>query len=324
MSIALLGLPMYLLRRGMRQLAFSWHVNRQEGFNSSRNLLADLVKSGRARRMASCDAYYPPIAQCGGDGTDNAPEQRTARFGLILFPGALVDASSYSHVSSLLSDMGILVVVINLEPHRLVLTTIDYPLREVTLRAMCDAMLSTDLGVWTVNDWAVGGHSLGGALAIAAIANELHTTVKKVVLWGILTYPSPIVYPCMPLREVDGVDALVVNGSEDGIVCGMDGSRGEKMAEKSIRFEASMPPKCNAMSSSISDPIPGKNPRGRTLYVTIEGANHSGFAHYGPQTYPVRDGTRTITLQEQQRIAAEVTADFLLGGSGGGSGLKVD
>jgi hypothetical protein len=40
--------------------------------------------------------------------------------------------------------------------------------------------------------------------------------------------------------------------------------------------------------------------------------------------YPVLDGTRTITLQEQQRITAEVTVDFLFGGSGGSSGSKVD
>ena len=32
----------------------------------------------------------------------------------------------------------------------------------------------------------------------------------------------------------------------------------------------------------------------------IEGGNHCGFAHYGPQSWPAKDAPRDITLEEQQ------------------------
>jgi len=69
-------------------------------------------------------------------------------------------------------------------------------------------------------------------------------------------------------------------------------------------LEAKLPPR------SGSDDTSGK---GCTFYITIEGGNHSGCAHYGPQTYPIRDADRTITLEEQQNQTANLTADFLLG-----------
>ena len=69
-------------------------------------------------------------------------------------------------------------------------------------------------------------------------------------------------------------------------------------------LEAKLPPR------SGSDDTSGK---GCTFYITIEGGNHSGCAHYGPQTYPIRDTDRTITLEEQQNQTANLRADFLLG-----------
>ena len=46
--------------------------------------------------------------------------------------------------------------------------------------------------------------------------------------------------------------------------------------------------------------------------IKIEGGNHAGFAHYGPQLYPRPDGELLIPLDEMQSIAAEETAQFLL------------
>ena len=46
--------------------------------------------------------------------------------------------------------------------------------------------------------------------------------------------------------------------------------------------------------------------------IKIEGGNHAGFAHYGPQLYPRPDGELSIPLDEMQSIAAEETAQFLL------------
>ena len=58
---------------------------------------------------------------------------------------------------------------------------------------------------------------------------------------------------------------------------------------------------------------PGKmNDRVSVKTIKIEGGNHAGFAHYGPQLYPRPDGELLIPLDEMQSIAAEETAQFLL------------
>ena len=57
-------------------------------------------------------------------------------------------------------------------------------------------------------------------------------------------------------------------------------------------------------------------PKTRTTFLEIEGGNHSGFAHYGPQMYPINDGERSITLDEQQDAIVAATITFLVGEDG--------
>lgn len=144
---------------------------------------------------------------------------------------------------------------------------------------------------------------MGGYLAIVAVANELSSTIKKVVLWGVSSYPDPNSYPYRrTLREIKDVNAIVINGSNDELVKSTKFGK-----DKFIRFEEKMPP---ISPPSFADVAAGNN-RGHTLRVTIEGGNHAGCAHYGPQTFPTSDGIRTITLEQQQRRMAEETANFL-------------
>ena len=295
-------LPYLLIRHGIRKMAQSYIDNRQEAFKSARNLLVERIQMGRAKRHLSCDAYYPVVNEDGP----------RAKCGLAFFPGALVDRTAYAPIAALLSDRGILFVVVNLEPFRLVMTTHDYPLREVTMRSICDAMLLSDGGTWTVDEWATGGHSMGSHLAIAAVTNELSSSMKKVVLWGVIGYPSPMIYPCGDLRDVEDAKALVINGSEDGLIKSTHGGSPE---DKAANFEARMPPRYVPMTTE-EDAVSSRGEKqgrgGYTHFVTIKGGNHSGCAHYGPQMFPIPDGVRSITLNEQQLQMAEVTADFLL------------
>jgi hypothetical protein len=46
--------------------------------------------------------------------------------------------------------------------------------------------------------------------------------------------------------------------------------------------------------------------------VRIQGGNHAGVAHYGPQIFPMKDGEREIDLMKQQELTAKAIADFLL------------
>ena len=45
--------------------------------------------------------------------------------------------------------------------------------------------------------------------------------------------------------------------------------------------------------------------------VKVQGGNHAGVAHYGPQTFPVHDGKRDISLETQQDLTAAAIAKFL-------------
>ena len=290
------GVPYLLLYQLAKKIANGLLSNRQEAFKSARNLLLDLIATGRAQRMESCDVYYPLRLE---------GEELKAKCGLIFYPGALVDRAAYAPIASRLSEMGILVAVANLEPHRVIVNLADYPVKEKVMRILSDSVLLSKRGSWTVNEWALGGHSMGGHTAIAAVANELSSTMEKIVLWGVNSYPDQsTLYPCRILRDIKNVDALVVNGSNDNIVK----STAFAGVDKASKFEAKMPPRLPS-SSEVSP----ENKRGHTHYVTIEGGNHAGCAHYGPQTFPVPDGNRSITLEQQQRRMAEVTANFFLG-----------
>ncbi|KAL9185142.1 hypothetical protein ACHAXT_002919 [Thalassiosira profunda] len=286
------AIPYLLLRPFAHKVAKGLLLNRQAAFKSARNLLMERIFLGRAQRLERCDVYYPTVSE---------RQEAKAKYGLIFYPGALVDRAAYAPIATLLSEAGILVAVANLEPHRVVAKLADYPLKEKLMHILSDSVLLSSQGVWSVDAWAIGGHSMGGHLAIAAMANELSSTMKKVVLWGVLSFPDPGSYPCkQTLRETDGVYALVVNGSEDKISTSTAYGK-----DKEKIFWEKMPPKVSPGTAPPSK-------RGCTQHVIVEGGNHSGCAHYGPQTFPLPDGVRTITLEEQQRQFANTTLDFLL------------
>ena len=255
------GLPYFLAHQFAKKVAVGLLNNRQDAFKSARNLLTKSIATGRAQRLKSCDVYYPLRLE---------GEELKATCGLIFYPGALVDRSAYAPIALRLSDMGIVVAIANLEPDRVVIKLDDYQIKEKVMRILSDSVLLSKRGAWTVNDWTIGGHSMGGHVAIVAVANELSSTIKKVVLFGVGSYPDLSMHSCKSLREIKNVGALVVNGSNDNYITSVKFSSKDKAAI----FEANMPPKADATSQK----------QGHTQYVTIEGGNHSGCAHYGPQS----------------------------------------
>ena len=86
------------------------------------------------------------------------------------------------------------------------------------------------------------------------------------------------------------VDALIIVGSED------------------VFYQQ--------LSDDDRDEFLNRLPKTRTTFLEIEGGNHSGFAHYGPQMYPIKDGERSITLDEQQDAIVAATITFLVGEDG--------
>lgn len=249
--------------------------NRQPAFKSAQNLLWERIQSGRAKRLEEYDIYLPP---------PNASSS-SSKQGLIFFPGALVSQTAYASIAAKLSDAGIVVVVMSLEPTRIALDVSSCHKR--ALLVMYE-VLTLGLNM-SVDEWNLGGHSMGASMSMVLAAKM---APSKLILCGIGRNDWDI----PPKFKTSATKVLVVNGSEDPSV----------QADKQTRWEA---------FHSVLPPAKeenGNDAKGFTEYVTIQGGNHSGFAHYGPQTHPRPDGERKITMEEQQDAFVKKAVEFLL------------
>ena len=83
--------------------------NRKASFESAQTLLLERLKSKRAIRKQDKYDVFLPVQE--------------AKIGVIFFPGALVSHTAYAGIAAALSDKGILVVVLSLEPVRFIADT---------------------------------------------------------------------------------------------------------------------------------------------------------------------------------------------------------
>jgi len=158
-----------------------------------------------------------------------APEGDFPQKGFVFYPGGRVDYRAYAPVLHEIASKGILVVMpempLNLaffSPNRAQEIIFAYP---------------------QVETWAVGGHSLGGAMAAEFVAG-LPDQVEGLILWG--SYPAD-----QNDLTQSGLQVLSVYGSEDGQV-------------EKIRASSALLPE-------------------NTVFVEIAGGNHAQFGSYGLQ-----------------------------------------
>jgi hypothetical protein len=121
-----------------------------------------------------------------------------------------------------------------------------------------------------VPSWIVGGHSLGGAMAAEFVKGNAEAVDGLVLL---ASYPAS----GTDLSQLP-IGAVSIYGTENGLT----------------------PPE--GFEASLARLPPG------TELVVIEGGNHAGFGHYGPQS---GDGVATIAREEQQRQTAETVLRFV-------------
>lgn len=281
--VVILPCVFFILLCGFLSRMFVTH--RQPPFKSAKVLLKERIQNGRAERREGYDLFLPP-RNASNDGQKLGP----IPIGLMLFPGALVDHTAYAPIAAGLSDDGIAVAVICLEPLRFATAGTGAGTADAT-RVMNDVSGFAGGGKGVkVSEWAMGGHSAGSSAAFN-IVREMKPEVSKLVIWGGSSQEAKF----GSLRD-DAVQVLVVDASNDGL-------RRDWMFE---RFKLMLPP---------SEEVGVGSSPGTTSFVEIDGGNHSGFAHYGPQVFPVKDGERQIALEEQQKRCIRETADFLLGRS---------
>lgn len=162
-------------------------------------------------------------------GGDLAFVPEAPRAGLIFYPGGKVDERSYAPLMQALAERGILCVVTKMPAHLAVLD----PNAADGLRER-----------WPqIEDWYLGGHSLGGV--VASIYLEKHPAEYR----GLILLAS---YSTKDLSGT-GLRVLSVYGSEDGVL-------------KRAEYRKAL----------------ANLPQDRTELV-IEGGCHAGFGDYGAQ-----------------------------------------
>lgn len=161
-----------------------------------------------------------------------APVGQDPTAGLVLYPGGRVDPRAYAPTVRAIAQKGYLVVIVPM-PLDLAFLAPERALDVVT--AFPD-----------VKHWAVGGHSLGGAMS-ARLAYQNPGAVQGLVLWA--AYPAA----SDDLSQHD-LAVTSIYGTRDGL------ATGEKIAASRPLLPAD------------------------TQWVAIQGGNHAQFGWYGPQS----------------------------------------
>ncbi|MCX5904534.1 MAG: hypothetical protein NTV89_13950 [Proteobacteria bacterium] len=127
-----------------------------------------------------------------------------------------------------------------------------------------------------IKKWAIGGHSVGGLAA--GMYAKTSSTISGVVIWACFVDEA---------NRLDNttLKVLSVTGSLDG-----------RATPEAVRAAAIYLP-------------------ADTVFVEIEGGNHTQFGWIDPSPYPYpyleQDNPATITIEEQQKQIVQATTDFL-------------
>jgi predicted alpha/beta-hydrolase family hydrolase len=151
--------------------------------------------------------------------------------GLIIYPGGHVEAHAYAPAARLIATQGFLVVIV---PMPLSLAVLD-------AGAAADVIAAYP----QIQHWAVGGHSLGGAMA-ANFAKSHPGAVDGLVLWA--SYPAS-----SDNLSASALRVVSISASLDGLATR---------------------PKIDASRALLP---------ADTSWVVIQGGNHAQFSWYGDQ-----------------------------------------
>ena len=171
--------------------------------------------------------------------------------GLILYPGGRVDPRAYAPAARVISAEGYLTVIVPM-PLNLAFFASD------RATEVMDAFPE-------VERWAIGGHSLGGAMA-ARFAHQHPDVVEGLVLWA--AYPANN-------DDLSDHDLAVVSiyGTRDGLATTEEVDTSRMLLPADARF------------------------------IVIEGGNHAQFGWYGPQ-YGDNKATISRPAQQEQIVEA--------------------
>lgn len=149
---------------------------------------------------------------------------------LLFYPGARIDPAAYAYKLSAVAEQGVAVVIAKPVAH--------FALLDSTSIASYEALLPD------VQQWYVGGHSLGGVKA-CQVAGDAQNNFKGLVL--LAAY-------CSNDLSKTSIKALSIGGGNDQLT-----------TQQQITNNKSLMP-------------------AQTTYQTVNGLNHAGFGDYGAQS----------------------------------------
>lgn len=205
----------------------------------------------------------------------NPTSNQYSKTGLVFYPGGLVDPHAYVEPLSRFAIAG--------KAHKVIIVKMPGNL----------AVLDGNQAAWIYNDfpdvqqWVIGGHSLGGVMA-CSVVDKYPDFFKGLVLMA--AYPRT----STNLNDWAG-SVLSLHGQYDGLVDSL----------KIASYQGLLPTPW--WIHSISDYPDGKFPK--TVYFTIPGGNHSQFGNYGIQK---GDGVATITHEAQAEIVSSLILKFFI------------
>lgn len=195
-------------------------------------------------------------------GADPLRAVEDLEVGLVFYPGGRVDYRSYAPLMREIAARGYPAVLVPAPLNLMVFA----PNRAVNV-----------IGFYPkVREWAVGGHSLGAAMAASFVESLDPEEVARSQVRGLLMIAG---YPPgdEDLSERT-LGVLSIAGGRDEVF------DREKWTESRLQLPS------------------------QSVFEVIEGGNHAGFGNYGRQP---GDGEASISRDEQQRRTAEAIADFL-------------
>lgn len=212
-----------------------------------------LITIGRPANPASPAPFAVDMEKRSDDWRVFHPAGEMVTTGFIFYPDGLVHPEAYDAFARAIAAQGYLVVV---PPMPLNLAVLAPNTAQQIIAAFPE-----------VRRWAIGGHSLGGAMAAQFVATH-PTAAQGLALWA--AYPP------------DNASLATWNGQVVSIAGTLDGRATPATIEASKPL---LPPS--------------------TRFVVIEGGNHAQFGDYGPQRGD-NPATISAEEQRRQAVAATV------------------
>ena len=160
------------------------------------------------------------------------PTSRQPDTGLIIYPGGRVDPRSYAPPAREIAEQGFLVIIVPMP---------------LNLAVLAPGRATDVISAYPeIRRWAIGGHSLGGAMA-ARYALDHPSLIQGLILWA--AYPAS-----GDDLSSHALAATSIYGTRDGV----------STVEEILSSQHLLPPD--------------------TTWAPIDGGNHAQFGWYGPQS----------------------------------------